>query len=238
MPFLRQTVMVNNTKLSFLKFTLVWILPLKYDTIPIGKLQRRPTMPTEVYFVRHAQPDMTIHDDALRPLSLKGLSDAKLVTRFLKDKSIDLVYSSPYKRSVDTIRDFSQVINLPITCIQDFRERTVNDIWIEDFMEFVRMQWKDFNYKMSAGESLQEVQDRNISALEEIITLHSGKKIVIGTHGTALSTIINYYDNSFHLDQFLQYINLMPWLVKITFDGSICIKIEHFNLFEVYAISC
>lgn len=133
-------------------------------------------MITEIYFVRHAQPDMSIHDDAFRPLSPKGISDTKLVTRYLKDKSIDFIYSSPYKRSVDTVSDFSKVMNLPITCIHEFRERCVNNVWIEDFMGFVSKQWADFNYKMSEGESLQEVQYRNITALQEILSIHSCKK--------------------------------------------------------------
>ena len=63
-------------------------------------------MKTTVYFVRHAQPNYKNHDDMLRELSAKGLQDRKLVTNFLKDKEIDMVFSSPYKRAVDTVKDF------------------------------------------------------------------------------------------------------------------------------------
>jgi 2,3-bisphosphoglycerate-dependent phosphoglycerate mutase len=198
--------------------------------------KRRELMITEVYFVRHAQPDMSIHDDASRPLTQKGITDSKLVTRFFKDKSIDLIFSSPYKRAFDTVLDFSNKVNLPITCIENFRERGVDKVWIEDFIGFVRKQWDDFTYKLSAGESLQEVQTRNITGLKELLELHRGKSMVVGTHGTALSTIINYYDKSFHLDQFFEVINLMPWLVKMTFEENDCINIEHYNLFDNYKV--
>ena len=52
---------------------------------------------TKVYFVRHAEPNYNNHNDALRELSEKGMEDRKLVTKFLADKNIDVVLSSPYK---------------------------------------------------------------------------------------------------------------------------------------------
>ena len=40
---------------------------------------------TNVYFVRHAQPNYENHDDLTRELTEKGLQDRKLVTEFLRD---------------------------------------------------------------------------------------------------------------------------------------------------------
>lgn len=55
---------------------------------------------TNVYFVRHAQPNYENHDDLTRELTEKGLQDRKLVTEFLRDKEIHAVLSSPFKRMV------------------------------------------------------------------------------------------------------------------------------------------
>lgn len=41
---------------------------------------------TNVYFVRHAQPNYENHDDLICELTEKGLQDRKLVTEFLRDK--------------------------------------------------------------------------------------------------------------------------------------------------------
>ncbi len=62
---------------------------------------------TTVYFVRHAEPNYNNHNDALRELSAKGLEDRKLVTNFFADKRIDVALSSPFKRAIDTIKDFT-----------------------------------------------------------------------------------------------------------------------------------
>jgi len=62
---------------------------------------------TKVYFVRHTEPDYNNHNDELRELSSKEMEDRKLVTKFLADKHIDVVLSNPYKRAIDTVRDFA-----------------------------------------------------------------------------------------------------------------------------------
>ncbi|MBQ8983431.1 MAG: histidine phosphatase family protein, partial [Lachnospiraceae bacterium] len=58
---------------------------------------------TRIYFVRHAKPEHGYGDDRTRPLTREGTEDAALVLETLMDKNIDIFYSSPYKRSMDTI---------------------------------------------------------------------------------------------------------------------------------------
>ena len=186
---------------------------------------------TIVYFVRHAEPNYENHDDMLRELSPRGMEDRKLVTAFLSDKEIDVVLSSPFKRAVDTIADFAEKNHLTIETIDDFRERRVDSCWIEDFSAFTQRQWCDFKYKLSDGECLKEVQNRNISALNTVLDKYQGKNIVIGSHGTALSTIINYYDNSFGYEDFEKIRFVMPWIVKFVFDAhKKCIELNKYSL--------
>lgn len=70
-------------------------------------------------------------------------------------------------------------------------------------------------------------------ALEKVLRMNVGKNIVIGTHGTALSTIINYYDKSFDYDRFQSIKTLMPWIVKFEFDEMNLLEIEEINVFEL-----
>lgn len=189
---------------------------------------------TTIYFVRHAQPNYANHDDMLRELTAKGLEDRKLVTKFLADKNVDVVLSSPFHRSIDTVRHFADSKGLEIGIIDDFRERRIDSVWIEDFNGFCKKQWEDFTYKLSDGECLAEVQERNISALNQVLKDYAGKTIVVGSHGTALSTIVNYYDNSFGHAEFEKIRGLMPWVVEFTFDDQKCVGIKQFNLFEIY----
>ena len=185
---------------------------------------------TTVYFVRHAAPNIKNHDDLTRELTAQGREDRKLVTEFLWDKDIDVIFSSPYKRAVDTIKEFADKRKLEIRQNMDFRERKVGKGWIEDFDGFCKRQWEDFDYKLPDGESLQEVQERNIHALHEIVEENVGKNIVVGSHGTALSTIIHYFDSSFGYPEFYKIKNVMPWIVCFSFDGSRCLEIQAYDV--------
>lgn len=185
---------------------------------------------TNVYFVRHAQPNYANHDDETRELSQKGMEDRKLVTACLMDKGAAAVLSSPYKRAVDTVRPFADAAGLPVIPIPDFRERRVDSGWIEDFDGFCKRQWADFDYSLSDGETLRQTQIRNIAALEAVLESYKGKTVVIGSHGTAMSTVYHHYDPSFGYEGFRRIQNRMPWVVKFSFDGHICRKIEECSL--------
>ncbi len=114
--------------------------------------------------------------------------------------------------------------------MEDFRERRVDSKWIEDFDAFARRQWADFDYRYSDGESLGQVQQRNIAALEEVLSRYSGQTLVIGSHGTSMSTVLHFYDPSFDYGRFLEIKDRMPWVVKLTFAGKTCLKIEYCEL--------
>ena len=86
----------------------------------------------------------------------------------------------------------------------------------------------DHNYHEEGGESIAMVQKRNIEALNEILSDNTDKDIVIGTHGTALSTILNFYDNSFGCEDFLRIIDWMPYIIELDFKGDKLVgKHEH-----------
>lgn len=191
-------------------------------------------MKTVFYFIRHAQPNYNNHDDMTRELNENGMRDRSLITKFLSNKKIDIILSSPYKRSIDTITEFADKNSLKINIVDDFRERKIDSVWIEDFNAFSKKQWEDFDYKHSDGECLRSVQVRNIKALKTALKDYCGKRIVVGSHGTALSTIINYFDNSFGYENFNSIKSLMPWVVVFTFDNEECIKIEKIDVFSLY----
>lgn len=185
---------------------------------------------TRIFFVRHAQPDHSHCDDRTRPLTPEGKADAKKVLKVLRDKNIDLFFCSPYKRSLDTIRDAAEFYGISIITDERLREReSGKDANVKDMF---RKRWEDHDLHESGGESLNMVQKRNIEVLMEILAKHRNRNIVIGTHGTALGTIINYYDPSFGCDDFLRIIDWMPYIIEFDFEGTTLVKIN--ELAHVY----
>lgn len=181
---------------------------------------------TIIYFVRHAQPEHAWEDDRTRPLTGEGRRDSAIVFEFLKDKHIDAFYSSPYKRSMDTIADSADFFGKDIITDEDLREREKGENGNNHGMFHKR--WADHNYHEEGGESIAMVQKRNMRALTEILRDNIDKEVVVGTHGTALSTILNFYDKSFGCDDFLRIVDRMPYVIELDFEGDKLVgKVEH-----------
>lgn len=184
---------------------------------------------TKVYFVRHAQPEHSFEDDRTRPLTAEGEKDTEIVTDFLKDKEIDVFYSSPYKRSIDTISNAASFYGKKIITDERLRERE-KGVGGNKFGMFHK-RWADFDYREENGESINMVQKRNIDALTEILKDNYGKNVVIATHGTALSSILNFYNSEFGCNDFLRIIDWMPYIIELDFSGEklLCVK-EHCHI--------
>lgn len=183
-----------------------------------------------VYFVRHAQPEFSWADDKTRPLTNEGIADSEKVCEALKDVKLTYAISSPYKRSIDTIKHCAESHGLKIDTDERFREREKG--FNGNNLGMFQKRWEDFDYHEEGGESLRSVQERNISALFELLDSHPKDTIILGTHGTALSTILNYFDHSYNCDSFLRMIDFMPYVIRLDFDGRECVKKKKFLLLK------
>ena len=179
---------------------------------------------TNIYFVRHAQPDYAFAEASKRPLTEEGERDTLKVVEAMKDIRIDFAISSPYKRSYDTIKQTADEHGLDIAIDDRLHERINGKN--SNNIEMFRKRWADLSYSESDGECLQSVMDRNIAAVNDILDAHRDENIMVGTHGTALSTILHYYDNSFGVDEFMRLIDFMPYIIRLGFNGRELVEKE------------
>lgn len=188
---------------------------------------------TTIYFVRHAQSDWRSGSDRERGLTAEGREDAAVVLDFLRDKPVDAFYCSPYRRSLETVRASAEYFGLPIRTDERLREREAAPGG--NSRELFRKRWADFAWHEPGGESLGAVQERNIAALGEILAAERGRTVVVGTHGTALSTILNCYDPGWNCDAFLRIIDWMPFVVELDFEGTRFLgKREHVHVEKIF----
>ena len=172
---------------------------------------------TSIFFVRHAQPDENCIDDRTRPLTSQGLTDCQEVTRTLAGSQIDKIISSPYRRSFDTITGIAKAHGIEISTDERLRERKNGIKTTESLLE---KRWSNFDFCEEGGETIGSVQQRNVEAIKEILQQYGNKNVVIGTHGTALSSIMNYYDPSCGCDWFKKIWFQMPYIIRLDFDGQ------------------
>jgi len=171
---------------------------------------------TTIYLIRHARSDHSVREDAVRPLNPEGRAAAARLTEAMSGLHLDAVYSSPYRRTVDTVRGLADRRGLSLRLADDLRERTVG-CRQEDFLGFARKQWADFDYRLEGGECLREVQERNLAALARILREHPGEAVAVGTHGTALGTLIHHYNPGFGWEGFCRIMDRMPYVLRMEF---------------------
>lgn len=182
---------------------------------------------TRVFFVRHAEPQHSWKDDRTRPLTDKGMQDTSRVLGFFRNIPLDAVYSSPYRRSVDTIKSAAEYWQKEIQTEERLRER---ESGVDGTgREMIQKRWADLDYHEPGGESIRMVQERNVAAMMEILEQNPGKTIMIGTHGTALSSILNYLEPDFGCGEFFRIMEWMPYIVEMDFEGKTFLgSKEHF----------
>lgn len=175
---------------------------------------------TCVYFIRHAQSDRSFHDEQTRPLTPEGIADTEKITLALKEKGIKHILSSPYTRTLQTVEGLSAALGVEIETDDGFRERSVGKWFGDRFFDFIERQWADFDYHLENGESLRQVQERNVGTLKKYLEKYEGQTFAVATHGTALSTIINYFFPQYGFEDFLKIADMMPLVLKMDFDGE------------------
>lgn len=172
-------------------------------------------METIIYFVRHAESIYVEGKERSRGLSEVGKSDSLMIRDLLKGEEIDLFISSPYERSLATIRPTANEYSKEIKVEEDLRERSMGQFQPVSFMKAKQQIYEDKQFSFPHGESSLEAQQRAVKIIDDILEIHKGNKIVIGTHGDIMTLMMNHYDKKFDFD-FWQSTS-MPDIYKVSF---------------------
>ncbi|GGA27319.1 histidine phosphatase family protein [Psychrobacillus lasiicapitis] len=186
-------------------------------------------MKINLYFVRHAHSTYS-SDELNRPLSERGMEDAKLATNLLKELPIDHVISSPYKRAIQTVEGIAEYIGKEIELNDGFRERLLSEHPVADFDKAISQVWKDFDFALEGGESNYVAQKRGVEATFQVLDRFEGQNIVIGTHGNIQVLIMNYFDQQYDVRFWEQL--AMPDIYKLTFNKECLEQVSRMNTDE------
>lgn len=170
---------------------------------------------TIVYLVRHSKP-LKVNNNHTKD-SLQIQNEKKILSsegEALAEKhfsneifnNIDCVYSSNYIRAISTAKYVAEKNNIEINIIDDLGERKFGiNTWDELPNNFERKQFLDEDYKIVGGESQREVRKRMKSAIMQILNENREKKIVIVSHGTAISFLLKEWCDIELVEEKLQY---------------------------------
>src|SRR5471030_1289483 len=161
---------------------------------------------TIIYLIRHGQTEWNLemrmqgHKDS--PLTKLGKTQSQGLHDRLTNEKIDLIYCSESKRAYDTATAIKGNRNIPIHTTNKLKEIHMGK-WEGmkqiDIVNKYPKAWIDFwnnpliYVPTSEGESYQELKDRVIPKIEEIINSNQGKKIIIVTNRITLKVIMSYW---------------------------------------------
>ena len=190
---------------------------------------------TTLIVVRHGQSvsnvngTFTGHMDS--PLSELGVLQARKSADYLKNKQIDVIYSSDLKRAMQTAEPLASAKNIEIIPDRRLREICGGD-WegkcgaeIEKLYPENYAIWKQDVYRSTpdGGESFLDVAKRMNDFLDEILQKHRGETVALFSHALAVRSLACKWF-SLPLDR----VNEVPWsanasisIVEYHDDGKI-----------------
>lgn len=206
-------------------------------------------METVVYLIRHSEAtpknnlkNISIHDskqilNEKSFLSVSGEKRAEELSKMEELQDIDAVYSSSYVRSLETAKYIALENNTIINIDDRLNERKIGDMGDMDWREFYRLQMKDFDFKLSGGESINQVKKRMVAAMKNILMFETGNRVAVVSHSTALTCLLsawcetgrNYNGEiilSYNGESIIDGSFTAPMVFKVVFDGMNVLSIE------------
>ena len=159
-------------------------------------------MNTIVYLIRHSikfdpkQIDLynTEDDKQLKTekkmLSVEGEKRAEFLSKEKEFENIDAIYCSNYVRAMQTAKYFMENNNLKLNIDKNFDERKMGNVDHKKYPNFFCKQYLEKDFKAENGECQIEVNERMTKAFWNVVNNNKSKKIVIVSHGTAISFLL------------------------------------------------
>jgi len=119
------------------------------------------------------------------PLTERSKKKLEKIAKELKEKNIDIIYSSPYLRTKQTAEIIAKELGIEV----NFDERLIDiDMGVlhgKSVLSYYKtyIKHKNFLNKPEGGESWGDVQKRSIDFIKEIDERYNNKKILIVSHG-------------------------------------------------------
>lgn len=159
--------------------------------------------PAEILFVRHGQTSWNVErrrQGHIGPgLNEQGRADARRAAGTLAqlnaEKPISAIYSSDLDRAAETAAIIGEALGLPVRHDARLRERH-QGAWqglLAEEIASKREAVGDYggddplHKGPPEGETGQQVIDRMVQALDEIAAAHPGERVVVVSHGGAIS---------------------------------------------------
>ncbi len=159
----------------------------------------------------------------IRPLSIEGENNAKIICNFKEFTNIKKIYSSLYSSAIESAKYLSNKLEIPIILAEELQDCKVGILGSKNMKMVKGLQDHEFTYKLPNGESLIDVGNRLNNYIDKI----KEDNICLFTHKRAiLGYLLKYAKVGYNLDENL----ILEFNDKIIYDDTD-------TLFDIYEIT-
>ncbi len=156
---------------------------------------------TRINLIRHGETEWNVEGryqgQADPPLNANGLEQAHQLAGLLQDLGIDVLYTSPLKRALQTAQVLADRLGVLMKLDDrlmeihqgDWQTRLRSEIEMLYPSHFKRWETEPWEVTPPGGEQLVEVQERVEAAMDEILILHPNQYVGIITHRIPIAMI-------------------------------------------------
>lgn len=128
-------------------------------------------------------------------LTEKGKFDAKKIAEKIKEKNIEIIYSSKLKRSIQTAEIIAEILNKKLIQINILNERNWGILQGRRDKDIYKELSIRFTYTPPDGESFKQFEKRILSFVKSIKKKYPGKIILLVTHAGVIEVLERKFRN-------------------------------------------
>lgn len=172
-----------------------------------------------------------------RILSIEGEEASKKLASNKDLQSVQEIFASPFVMSIGTAKYLARKLELDIQIKAEIGERVLGKLGDKRIRMISEIQENDFDYKLSGGESLNEVKNRMVRFVDKLLMQYPDKTMALFTHNVAITCLLsNWCSKGFNLDNRL-ILNYQDeavidgaWdginIIELVFDGKELVSIK------------
>ena len=152
-----------------------------------------------------------------RLLSIEGEKESKMLANIPYLNKVSSIYTSSYVMSIGTAKYLAKKLEVEMQVCEELGERVIGNLGDKKIRMIQELQENDFSYKLSGGESLDEVRERMLRFLRKVLIKNDDKTVAFFTHNVAITCLLSKWcSKGFNLDNRL----ILNYQDKAIVDGA------------------
>lgn len=155
----------------------------------------------KLIFVRHGETEQNkearVQGQQDTKLNRKGIAQARLLARRLKDEKIDTIFCSDLLRARQTAKEIMKHHNVPIKYDKLLRERSFGVLGGKTFEEYrvhrEKAKKERYNFRPMGGENFYDLKRRVRKFLKKIYPKYKNKTVLVVAHGGVNRAFLNIF---------------------------------------------